>query len=251
MNRRRRTWLGLGVVVLIAVTACRGETLPETCAQGPLFTSARQRAERAVSELESTTSLELEESLIAIADRIAVMREVSPRSLRDPLGVLLAAYGQLVVAIDETGWNPSIAASDSKVAAARIAFSQDSVAQARTEVEDFLSDQCELARGAAVAGFALTGTTLPLPEFSEEPSNDVTEDDTVSPSELQAIGYAIAENYGVAIVATEAECIGATLGENFVNGSDQDVDDDEFFALVLSAFSVCEVGTPPTTTPNN
>lgn len=237
----------LVVAMSLATAACGSDSPAQACAQGPLFASTRQRAERAVSELEITTTLELEESLLAMTDRIAILREVSPRSLRDPLGILLAAYGQLVVAFDQVSWDPTVGVADAGVATARAAFSEQSVASALTAVEDFLAEQCELARSGLNPGFALTGTTLPLPEISEEASTDA-DDNLVSASELQAFGFALAEAYGVALVAQEAECVGRALGTTFSAGTDAQVDDEQFFALVVSAFTDCGVATTPTTT---
>lgn len=251
MTKTSAIRLVAGLVCAVSVVACGSDTPAQACAQGPLFASARQRAERAVSELDGTTSIELEESVIAIADRVALMREVSPRSLRDPLGVLLAAYGQLVVALNDTGWDPASATNDPRVMSARAAFAEESVAAARTAVEDFLAEQCELARGASDPNFALTGTTLPLPEGSEEPSRDATEDDGATASELQSFGFAIGDSYGVVLDATQAECIARALGVTYVDGSDSDIDDDEFLATVSAAFTQCGVTTPPTTTPDN
>lgn len=238
-----------------SLMACGNDSPAQACAQGPLFSSARQRAERAVSELEATTTLELEEALLSMSDRIAVLREVSPRSLRDALGTLLAAYGQLIVAFDQVSWDPKVGATDSDVANARAAFTEESVALALSKVEDFLAEQCELARSGLNPGFAIIASTLPLPEISNEASADAEEDNLVSASELQAFGFSIAESYEVAVSAVEAECIGRSLGSSFASGSDDQVDDDDFYTLVVATFSACEVATSPTTiaspTPGN
>lgn len=248
MQNFRTTAVGLCLVMLVA---CGSDAPAQACAQGPLFASARQRAERAVSELDSTSSIELEEAVLAIADRIAVLRDVSPRQWRDPLGVLLAAYGQLVVALDDVSWDPTVAATDSGVAKSRAAFAEDSVARALSAVEDLLVEQCELARGASNPDFALTGTTLPLPVISEDPTSDVDDGSVVGPSEWQALGFGIAEAYGVALEAEQAECLGRSLGVTFVDGNDIDVDDEQFFALIQTFFSECGISTPPTTVPGN
>ena len=241
--------------VSIAVAGCGADSPAQACAQGPLFASARQRAERAVSELETTTTLELEEALLSMSDRIAVLREVSPRSLRDSLGTLLAAYGQLIVAFDQVGWDPKVGATDADVAKARASFTDESVAVALGAVEDFLAEQCELARSGLNPNFAVTASTLPLPDISQEASADADEDLLVSASELQAFGFSIAESYGIAVSTTEAECLGRSLNASFAGGSDAQYDDVEYFALVVSAFTTCAVGTSPTTivgaTPGN
>lgn len=235
--------------ILVAIsTGCAGETSAAACAQGALFDAARQRVERAVSDLSDTTSLELQESVVAISDQVAVMREVSPRSLRGPLGVLLAAYGQLVVSLDDVGFDPKAAETSTNVANARTAFTDRSVAGALAEVEDFLSTQCELARSAANPGFAISGTTLPLPDISEEPSRDVIEDGAVSDTELQAFGFSIGETYGVALSAPEAQCLGQRLSNAFGATGDIDVNDTEYFEFIQRIFVECEIGTPPTTT---
>lgn len=239
------------VIFVVGLASCSSESAGEACARGPLFSSARERAERAVAELERTTTVELEESVSSIVDQVLLLREVSPRSLRDPLGVLLAAYGQLVVAFDDVAWNPQVAMADPGVADARAAFAETSVSTAADTVEEFFADQCEIALGESNPLFAVTGTTLPLPEPGEEPRLDAAEDPVVTPSELQSVGFLIGETYGVALVAEEAECIARALGTTFSDASDIDVSDEQYFALVTETFVSCGVTTPPTTTPDN
>lgn len=251
MSRRRRTgWCSLALIA-VAVASCAAESPAEACARGPMFSSARTRAERAVAELERTTTVELQESVSAFVDQVLLLRDVSPRSLRDPLGVLLAAYGQLVVAFDDIAWNPQTASSDAVVATARSAFTETSVSMAADEIETFFADQCKLALDQSNPLFAVTGTTLPLPVAGQEPSLDAADDATVTPSELQAIGFLVGETYGVALVPSEAECIARSLGATFVDASDIDVSDEQYFRLVTETFVSCGVTTPPTTTPDN
>lgn len=247
-NARRLCGVAL---VLLSVSSCSSDSAGEACARGPLFSSTRQRAERAVTELEQTTSVELEDSVSAVVDQVQLLREVSPRPLREPLGVLLAAYGQLVVAFDGVMWNPGVAMTDPAVAAARAAFAETSVSTAADSVEEFFAERCQSAIEESNPLFAVTGTTLPLPEVGEEPRLDAAEEQTVTQSELQAIGFVIGETYGVALDSTEAECIARSLGTTFADASDIDVSDQQYFAIVRQTFVSCRVATPPTTTPDN
>ena len=225
---RRFTAAAMTALLVVSLVGCGDESPAAACSQGTLFAASRQRVERAVSELDTTTSLELQESVIAMSDLVAVMREVSPRSLRESLGVLLAAYGQLVVSLDAIGFDPVAASTSARVASARVAFTDKSVVEALIAVEDFLTDQCELARSATNPGFALTGTTLPLPEIVEEPSRDVIEDGSDTALELQTLGFAYGETYDIALEASQAQCIGQQMFALFGssgNLDDVDVDD--------------------------
>lgn len=251
MTATLRAKLLAGIVVAFSLGGCSSESLSDACLQGPLFSNARTRAERAVAELDRTTSIELEEAVLAMVDQVSVMREVSPRSLRDPLGVALAAYGQLVVALEQLGWDPVVAATDTQVESARRAFTDTSVSQALLQIEDFLDEQCEQARSASNPNFALTGTTLANPTISEEPSTDANENDAPSDTELVALGFAIGEAYGVALTDAEAQCVARDLGVTFADGTDVDVEDQAFFDFVKSSFVSCGVTTPPVTIPNN
>ena len=122
MIRTRVIRLSLVSMLMLCASACSTDSIEDACIEGPLFANARARAERAVADLDRTTSIELEDSVLAMVDQVSVMREVSPRSLRDPLGVALAAYGGLVVALDQVGWDPVSASTDTRVADARRAF---------------------------------------------------------------------------------------------------------------------------------
>ena len=238
-------------LLIVSLAGCGDESPAAACSQGTLFAASRQRVERAVSELDTTTSLELQESVIAMSDLVAVMREVSPRSLRESLGVLLAAYGQLVVSLDAIGFDPVAASTSARVASARVAFTDKSVVEALIAVEDFLTDQCELARSATNPGFALTGTTLPLPEIVEEPSRDVIEDGSDTALELQTLGFAYGETYDIALEASQAQCIGQQMFALFGssgNLDDVDVDDEEYLDLVRQTFVDCGVASLITTT---
>ena len=238
-------------LLVVSLVGCGDESPAAACSQGTLFAASRQRVERAVSELDTTTSLELQESVIAMSDLVAVMREVSPRSLRESLGVLLAAYGQLVVSLDAIGFDPVAASTSARVASARVAFTDKSVVEALIAVEDFLTDQCELARSATNPGFALTGTTLPLPEIVEEPSRDVIEDGSDTALELQTLGFAYGETYDIALEASQAQCIGQQMFALFGssgNLDDADVDDEEYLDLVRQTFVDCGVTSLVTTT---
>ena len=248
---RRFTAVAMTALLVVSLVGCGDESPAAACSQGTLFAASRQRVERAVSELDTTTSLELQESVIAMSDLVAVMREVSPRSLRESLGVLLAAYGQLVVSLDAIGFDPVAASTSARVASARVAFTDKSVVEALIAVEDFLTDQCELARSATNPGFALTGTTLPLPEIVEEPSRDVIEDGSDTALELQTLGFAYGETYDIALEASQAQCIGQQMFALFGssdNLDDVDVDDEEYFDLVRQTFVDCGVTSLVTTT---
>jgi hypothetical protein len=250
-QRTRGVLAVLAVVIAVVLSGCATESAAQACARGPLFANARARAERAVAELDRTTTIELEESVTSVVDQLLLLREVSPRDLRDPLGVLVAAYGQLVLALDGVAWNPQVADSDAAVTRARGAFAETSVAQSVDSVSRFFAQQCEIAIGESDPLFAMSGTTLPLPEVTEEATLDADEASSVSESELQAIGYVIGETYGVALVASEAECVARTLGVTFGEASDAEFNDGEFFAEVVKVFASCGVATPPTTTPDN
>ncbi len=248
---RRFTAAAMTALLVVSLVGCGEESPAAACSQGTLFAASRQRVERAVSELDTTTSLELQESVIAMSDLVAVMREVSPRSLRESLGVLLAAYGQLVVSLDAIGFDPVAASTSARVASARVAFTDKSVVEALIAVEDFLTDQCELARSATNPGFALTGTTLPLPEIVEEPSRDVIEDGSDTALELQTLGFAYGETYDIALEASQAQCIGQQMFALFGssgNLDDVDVDDEEYLDLVRQTFVDCGVTSLVTTT---
>jgi hypothetical protein len=248
---QRFTAAAMTALLVVSLAGCGDEAPAAACSQGTLFAAARQRVERAVSELDTTTSLELQESVVAMSDLVAVMREVSPRSLRDPLGVLLAAYGQLVVSLDAVGFDPVAAATTASVSNARRAFTDTSVAEALTAVENFLIDQCELARSTTNPGFALTGTTLPLPEIVEEPSRDVIEDGSDTALELQTLGFAYGETYDIALQASQAQCIGQQMFELFGssdNLDDVDIDDEEYLGIVRQTFVDCGVTSLVTTT---
>ena len=249
---QRFTAAAMTALLIVSLAGCGDESPAAACSQGAIFAASRQRVERAVSELDTTTSLELQESVIAMSDLVAVMREVSPRSLRESLGVLMAAYGQLVVSLDAIGFDPVSASTSARVASARVAFTDKSVVEALIAVEDFLTDQCELARSATNPGFALTGTTLPLPEIVEEPSRDVIEDGSDTALELQTLGFAYGETYDIALEASQAQCIGQQMFALFGssgNLDDVDVDDDEYLDLVRQTFVDCGVTSlVPTTT---
>ena len=213
-----------------------------------MFSSARQRAELAVSELDRTTTIELRESVVAVVDQLLLLREVSPSSLRDPLGVLVAAYGQLVVALEEAAWDPLTAGTDPAVAAARAAFAETSVAESVDEVSQFFDQQCEIAIGESNPLFAITGTTLPLPESGDEAALDAPDTNTVDEGELTAIGFTLGESYGVALTANEALCVARALAGSKA-AQDAALDDDAYFAVIVEIFDTCAVATPPTTTP--
>ncbi|MFM8958466.1 MAG: hypothetical protein ACKOJH_13845, partial [Actinomycetota bacterium] len=115
----------------------------------------------------------------------------------------------------------------------------------------FFDQQCAVALGESNPLFAITGTTLPLPEVSEEPSLDAEEAPAVSASELQAIGFLLGETYGVALLAPEAECVARSLGVTVGGVTDVSLDDAQFFAKVTEVFTSCGVATPPTTAPDN
>jgi hypothetical protein len=247
----RFTFAATSALLVVTLAGCGDGAPAAACSQGTLFAAARQRVERAVSDLDTTTSLELQESVVAMSDLVAVMREVSPRSLREPLGVLLAAYGQLVVSLDAVGFDPMAAATTASVANARRAFTEMSVAEALTAVENFLIDRCELARSATNPGFALTGTTLPLPEIVEDPNRDIIEDGSDTALELQTLGFAIGETYGIALQASQAQCIGQQMFELFGASGDLDdidVDDDEYLRIVRQIFTDCGVASLITST---
>ena len=247
----RFTAVAAAALLVVPLAGCGDESPAAACSHGTLFAAARQRVERAVSELDTTTSLELQESVVAISDLVAVMREVSPRSLREPLGVLLAAYGQLVVSLDAVDYDPPAAATSSRVANARVAFTDESIATALTAVEEFLVSQCELARSASNPGFAVTGTTLPLPEIVEEPSRDVVEDGSDTALELQTLGFAYGETYDIALEVSQAQCIGQQMFALFGysgNLDDVDVDDEEYLGIVRQTFVDCGVTSLVTTT---
>ena len=251
--RRKRDSVKTFAVSVVAlssllVSACGSESAAEACARGPMFSSARQRAERAVSELDRTTTIELRESVVAVVDQLLLLREVSPSSLRDPLGVLVAAYGQLVVALEEAAWDPLTAGTDPAVAAARAAFAETSVAESVDEVSQFFDQQCEIAIGESNPLFAITGTTLPLPESGDEAALDAPDTNTVDEGELTAIGFTLGESYGVALTADEALCVARALAGS--KAAQDELDDDAYFAVIVEIFDTCAVATPPTTTPS-
>ena len=237
------------VLAVVAVSACGGDNVADTCEQAALLENARARVERAVTTLEQTSQLELEEATLDTIDRLTLMREVAPRDLRSPLGVLLAAYGQLTVSLGNTGWDPTLAVNDAAVQSARRAFTDQSVATAYSTLAEWVETRCGRAQSAVDPAFAASGSTLPMPEMSEEPSRDADEEPSVNETELQAIGYVIGETYGVELEASEAECVARTLGVTVGEASDVTLDDTEFFAEVVNVFSSCGVTTPPTTTP--
>ena len=59
--RRVPAWCAMASLAVVALAACAGETAAQACARGPIFGAARTRAERSVAELDTTSTIELEE----------------------------------------------------------------------------------------------------------------------------------------------------------------------------------------------
>lgn len=241
----------LWLFVALLLSSCSANSPADACARGELYESASIRMESAVNDLDRTTSVELRAAVSNLVDQVAILREVSPRALRDPLGILLAAHGQLAVALERIDWNPTVGLTDPLVAAARSAFGDQSVVEAGSVIAAFFVEQCQLALSERAGLFAVTGTTLPLPEPGEEARLDATEEDDPSSGELRALGLVIGDRYGVVLGDVEAECVARVLGTRFSDATDIAVEDEEYFAIVRGAFATCGISSPPVTTTNN
>ncbi len=228
--------------LLVGVAACSSRE--DFCRALPGANAALGRVDVGVLDEPFASVVDAQESVLLLIDRLTLLREASPREVRSALGTLLAAYGQVAVAYEAVGWDPQVASGDDGVVAARATLGNADVVSARDELSTYASKECNIDVDPARLGDFIVPTTLPLPSFSSEPAADVPDQGT-NEDVLSAVGFVIAEEYGMAITIEEAACIGerAAADDALLNEATAD----ETYRWAVSAFSTCDIPTVPTT----
>lgn len=234
--------VGLVCGLLVSVAGCSSRE--DFCRALPGTDAALKRVDAGVLDEPFVSVVDARESVLLLVDRLTLLREAAPREARSALGTLLAAYGQIAVAYEAVGWDPQVAVEDDGVVAARTALGNADVVTARDELSTYASGECNVNVDPARLGDFVVPTTLPLPSFSPEPAADVPDQGTTE-NVLSAVGFVIAERYGIAITIEEAACIGerAAADDALLNGATTD----ETHRWALTTFTDCGITTVPTT----
>jgi hypothetical protein len=228
---------------LIAVTTSCGASA-DFCRALPGFDAAVARVDAGVTDAPFVSTVETRESIALLIDRVTVLREAAPRSVRSALGTVLAAYGQVAVAYEAVQWDPRVASGDDAVTAAVSALASDGVASAREELSAYAEAECRIGIDQVTLGDLVVPTTLPLPAFSSEPAADAP-DRGGEENVLRAVGFIIAERYAIAVTVPEAECLGSRASES---EELNDASPEATHEWTVIAFAECGIVTVPTTT---
>lgn len=219
-------------------------SLDDFCRAVPGADSSLRAVDRLVGGEPSavTTRIDNRGLFVSLIERLTLMREAAPRTMRGDIGTLLAAYGQLAVAYEAVDWDAQVAVADTSVAAARALLTEESVFAARESFVAFVASECASELDPVQLGELLVPTTLPLPSFSEEPAADAP--DTDEEDVLLAVGFLVAERYGIAVTAQEAQCLGELVATTDVLDR---ADENQSHAWFVDAFALCGIASVPST----
>ena len=236
--------LGLLLVVLLTASMVACASLDDFCGAVPATDSSVRAVDRLVGGESSGVATRSDNRglFVSLIERLTLMREAAPRTMRGDIGTLLAAYGQLAVAYEAVDWDAQIAVADPSVDAARALLTEESVFAARESFVAFVAAECASEIDPVQLGELLVPTTLPLPSFSEEPAADAP--DTDEEDVLSAVGFFVAERYGIAVTAQEAQCLGELVATTDVLDS---ADENQSHTWFVEAFALCEIASVPST----
>jgi hypothetical protein len=232
----------LVIAIIVGGSACSSRE--DFCRAFPGADADLSRVDAALIDDPFVSSFDARESITRLVDRLTLLREAAPRSVRDSLGTLLAAYGQVAVAYEAVDWDPQVAAGDDGVATARSALGSGDIVVAREELAAYATGECNVDVDPARLGDFVVPTTLPLPSFSPEPAADAP-DQGATEDVLSAVGFVIAEAYRIAITVEQAACVGARAADDEASLADDTPE--QTHEWTVNAFAECGITTVPTT----
>ena len=242
VTKSRLVPLVLVVGMIVGASACSSRD--DFCRALPGVDAALNRVDTGLIDEAFVSVVDARDSISLLVDRLTLLREAAPRAVRDSLGNLLAAYGQVAVAYEAVGWDPQVAAGDGGVTAARTALGNGDIVAAREELAAYATQECEVDVDPTRLGDFIVPTTLPLPSFSPEPAADAPDQGTTE-DVFSAVGFVIAEAYGIAITIEQATCVGSRSAADeaeLAEASSQATHE-----WTVSAFAACGITTVPTT----
>ena len=246
MARRDRRLLtarargGAAALAVVAVGAC-GEA-PEVgaaCRHMPAVVASVERVRALVEDPSSLSPGVARDVLVGASDALSVLAESPPRSISEDVGVLWAAHVALYAAWSESDWKGALARDTPAGSRAIALLGSARVGRAFERLDAFADDRCSVELGGPLAVPAGTPTTLPDAAPGDEQLR-TDEGDSEDDALREALGFVLAERFGLAVTPDQAACLG---GELLARSATPDADDTDaqYLVVLQETFDACRV----------
>lgn len=234
----RRAFLGLVTTASFLTTSCSSKTLPTVCDKVESLSAAVGTLRAGVDFLGDQVAGDLDTSIsdgLVVLDSLAVE---APSGVAEKISELKPQLVAAQNAFDKIDWDMTAAQSDPTVTAVVDGFRKDDTVAALTTVNNYVNGICTTGDTLDPTNDGLG--TLPTPTIPVAPVTDPPTGQPDNGSDARALGYEIAQSYGITATDAELVCLGTRMLD-FADSGGGSASEADNVAALQGAIDTCGI----------
>ncbi len=237
--RRADRWICVASVLVFLAGCGVSDEEAAVCSRASDFESSMVAVDQSIEDLSVVAPRQLQSSFAVFLGSLLTLNDIAPYEIRDDFERVSRFYTELSIALQNVYWEGNIGASDIAVQRAVNNMTRNDNIQSLEQVRDFIKEKCSVELTKNINN--VPGDLPEMPEASliVEPQPDVNTGFDNEQTALRSYGYFVAEQFGIALTQSQAECVGIRFTEDAQEPIDES--DVQYRARLRAIFTACEI----------
>ena len=209
------------------------------CSRASDFESSMVAVDQSIENLSVVAPKQLQSSFAVFLGSLLTLNDIAPYEIQDDFERVSRFYTELSIALQNVYWDGSIGATDVAVQRAINNMTRNDNIQSLERVRDFIKDKCRVELTKNINNAPGDLPEAPEVSLAVEPQPDVNTGFDNEQTALRSYGYFVAEQYGIALTQTQAECVGIAFTEDALELIDET--DEQYRSRLRRIFTTCEI----------
>jgi hypothetical protein len=237
--RRAAWWICVGLAGTVLGGCGVSDEVAAVCSRASDFESSMVAVDQSIEDLSVVAPRQLQSSFAVFLGSLLTLNDIAPYEIQDDFERVSRFYTELSIALQNVYWDGNIGATDIAVQRTISNMTRNDNIQSLERVREFIKDKCsvELTKN-------INNAPGDLPEAPEaslivEPQPDVNTGFDNEETALRSYGYFVAEQFGIALTQSQAECVGIQFTEEAQEVIDET--DAQYRSRLRGIFESCEI----------
>ena len=241
MRQMRVGKIGLAAIMACALISCGvSDEVAAVCSRASDFESSMVAVDQSIQDLSVTAPRQLQSSFAVFLGSLVTINEIAPYEVQEDFERVARFYTELSIALQNVYWDGAIGATDSAVQRAIANMTRNDNIESLGSVRKFIQDRCSVEISTNINNAPGDLPDMPEASLVVEPQPDVNTGFDNEETALRSYGYFVAEQFGIALTQSQAECVGLRFTESALEPLNES--DEQYRSRLRSIFVACEIG---------
>jgi hypothetical protein len=233
----RRLFLCLGV--LVAGSCGVSDEVAAVCSRASDFESSMVAVDQSIDDLSSIAPRQIQSSFAVFLGSLLTLNEIAPYEVRDDFVRVSRFYTELSIALQNVYWDGNIGATDTAVQRSIANMTRSDNIQSLGNVRDFIREKCSVELTTNINNAPGDLPEMPEGSLIVEPQPDSNTGFDNEATALRSYGYFVAEQFGIVLTQSQAECVGIAFTEDAEEVIDET--NEQYKSRLRGIFVSCEI----------